>query len=112
MFWRQTVCRANKPSISPCVKFLCAQKVLCYCVSASAFMDYLQMGDTTSSLSRLIMGMVCCHNLANIYLRKPTKSDAKNIVDLHQTVHNIPGMMGLLDVTKVHWKSCPTAWKG
>ncbi len=21
-------------------------------------------------------------------------------------------MMGLLDVTKVHWKNCPTAWKG
>ena len=21
-------------------------------------------------------------------------------------------MMGLLDVMKVHWKNCPTAWKG
>ncbi len=21
-------------------------------------------------------------------------------------------MMGSLDVTKVHWKRCPTAWKG
>ena len=21
-------------------------------------------------------------------------------------------MFGLLDVTKVHWKNCPTAWKG
>ena len=21
-------------------------------------------------------------------------------------------MMGSLDVTKVHWKKCPTAWKG
>ncbi len=38
-FWRQTVCRAGKPSISPYVKFLCGQKMLCYGVSASAFVD-------------------------------------------------------------------------
>ncbi len=43
-FWRQTLCRAGKPSISPYVKFLCGQKMLCYGVSASAFVDYFQMG--------------------------------------------------------------------
>ena len=56
--------------------------------------------------------MVCCNDLANIYLRKPMKSDARKIVNLHEKVHKIPGMMGSLDVTKVHWKNCPTAWKG
>ena len=72
------------------------------------------MGDTTlrRCLSKLKMGMVCCRDLANIYLRKPTKSDARNIVDLHQMVHSIPRMMGSLDVTEVHWKNCPTAWQG
>jgi hypothetical protein len=47
----------------------------------------------------------------NIYLRRPTKSDAMNIVDLHLKVHNIPGMIGLLNVSIFHWKNCPTAWK-
>ena len=56
--------------------------------------------------------MVKCNALANVYLRRPTKSDARNVVRLHEKVHKIPGMMGLLDVTKVHWKNCPTAWKG
>ena len=72
------------------------------------------MGDTTSRrcLSRLTMGMDCCHDLANIYLRKPAKSDERNIIDLHLKVHNIPGMMGSLDVSKAHWKNCPTTWKG
>ena len=113
-FWRQMVCRAGKPSISPHVKFLCAQKMLCYGISASAFVDYFQMGETTSRrcLSKLTRGMVDCKALANVYLRKPTKSDARNIVRLHEKVHKIPGMMGSLDVTKVHWKNCPTAWKG
>lgn len=37
------------------------------------------------------------------------KSDAKNIVDLHQDEHKILGLMGSLDVTKVHWKIVPSA---
>ena len=56
--------------------------------------------------------MVDCNALANVYLQKPTKSDARNIVKLHEKVHKIPGMTGSLDVMKVHWKNCPTAWKG
>jgi hypothetical protein len=47
----------------------------------------------------------------NIYLRRPTKSDTMNIVDLHLQVHNIPGTIGSLNVAKFHWKNCPTAWK-
>jgi hypothetical protein len=47
----------------------------------------------------------------NIYLRRPTKSDAMNIVDLHLKVHKIPGTIGSLNVSKFHWKNCPTAWK-
>ena len=47
-FWRKTVCRAGKPSISPHVKFLCGQKMLCYGVSASAFVDYFQLGEMAS----------------------------------------------------------------
>jgi hypothetical protein len=88
--------------------------MLCYGISASAFVDYFQMGETTSRrcLSKLTPGMVDCDALANVYLRKPTKSDARNIVKLHEKVHKIPGMMGSLDVMKVHWKNCPTARKG
>ena len=31
---------------------------------------------------------------------------------MHEEVPKIPGMMGSLDVTKVHRKICPMAWKG
>ena len=31
---------------------------------------------------------------------------------MHKNVHKMPGMLGSLDVTKVHWKNCPTALKG
>jgi hypothetical protein len=66
-FWRQTLCRAGKPSISPHVKFLCAQKMLCYGISSSAFVEYFQMGETTSRrcLSKLTRGMVDCNALVN-----------------------------------------------
>ena len=108
------VCRARKQKICPYVKLLGAQKMLCYGVSASAFVDYFQMGETTLGrcLSKLTQGMVYYDTLAKIYLQKPTESDARKIVDLHEKVQKIPGKMGSLDVTKVHWKTCPIAWKG
>jgi hypothetical protein len=112
-FWGQPVRRARKPTICPYVKFLCAQKMLCYAVSSSTFLDYFQMGETTSRrcLLRLRRGIVCCNALSDIYLRKPTKSEGCNIVTLHQDVHNIPGMMGSLDITRVRLMNCFTAWK-
>ena len=56
-------------------------------------------------------GIVCFSALADVYLRKPTKSNTGNIVALHNCVHNIPGMMDSLDVTKVQGENCPTTWK-
>ena len=44
-FWRQTVCRAGRPSICPYVKFLMGMKMICYGVSGNAFVDYFQMSD-------------------------------------------------------------------
>eukprot|EP00804_Cyclotella_cryptica_P026433 CCRYP_008109-RA/>CCRYP_008109-RA protein AED:0.33 eAED:0.33 QI:0/-1/0/1/-1/1/1/0/162 len=113
-FWRQTVCRAGKPTICPYVKFLMAMKMICYGVSGNAFVDYFQMGETMMRrcVSFLTKGIVSCRPLANKYLRRLTKSDARNIVSMHEQVHKIPGMMSSLDVTKAHWKRCPTAWKG
>jgi hypothetical protein len=39
-FWIKTVCRADKESISLYVHFLFAQTMLCYGISASAFINY------------------------------------------------------------------------
>ena len=103
-FWGQTVCSASKSTNCPYVKFLCTQKMLCSGASASTFIDSIQNGGTTSRrrLSLLTSSLVCCNALADIYLTKPTKSDPQNIVALHQNIHNIPGTMGSLKVTKVH----------
>jgi hypothetical protein len=100
-FWHQMVCHAGKPMMS-------------YEISGNAFIHHFQMSKTTSRrcLSCLTRGIVCCSALADAYLRKPTKSDARIIVALYERVHNISGMMGSLDLTKAHWKNCPTAWKG
>jgi hypothetical protein len=34
------------------------------------------------------------------------------IVPLHKDNHGIEGMLGSLDITKIHWATCPAAWKG
>ena len=87
-FWRKTVCRAGKPTICPYVKFLMGMKMLCYGVSGNAFVDYFQMGESTTRrcVSNLTKGIVCCRALANQYLQKPMKSDARNIVAMHERV--------------------------
>ena len=38
--------------------------------------------------------------------------DAKNIAEMHNTEHGMPGMLRSLDVMKVPWGKCLTAWKG
>ncbi|KAL3787001.1 hypothetical protein ACHAWO_008114, partial [Cyclotella atomus] len=113
-FWTSTVDACGQKSIDPYVKVLAAQKMICYGVSVSAFHDYFQMGESTG---RLCVSMLCrhiveCDDISAYYLRFPTKQDARNITNLHKRQHGIDGMMGSLDVTKVHWANCPTAWHG
>jgi hypothetical protein len=48
----------------------------------------------------------------NKYIRKPSTDDLKNITNLHNEIHGVPGMYGSLDCMHHAWKNCPTAWKG
>lgn len=105
---------AGKESISSYVKLLCTQKMIYYGVSASTFIDYFPMGETTCCrcVSRLAQGLVNWPTLTEAFFRRPTKTSACNITELHYHVHKIPGMPSSLDVTKVYWENCPTALKG
>jgi hypothetical protein len=50
LFWLQSIdCHGREP-IDPIVKFLSAQKLICYGVSFSASKDYFQMGESTARL--------------------------------------------------------------
>ena len=40
------------------------------------------------------------------------KHDARKTAELHRCHHNDHGMLGSLDVMKVHWGNCPMSWKG
>ena len=84
-----------------------------WCI-ASAFIDYFQMGETTCQrcVSKFPCGLVNSHILPKVYLRKPTKSNACNVTQLHNHAHKIPGMLGSLEMTKVYWKNCRIHLKG
>ena len=113
-FWVSSIDCCGKPSIDPLVKFLTAQKMICYGISYSAFKDYCQMGESTARkcMNKLTRGIVECKDISGVYLRYPTKNDAKKTVSLHKKVYGIDGCLGCLDVTKIHWSACPVAWKG
>jgi len=62
------------------------------------------MGESTGRLClhRFCVGIVNCTEISNKYLHPPTKSDAHRIVKRHKDVHGIDGMLGSLDVMKIH----------
>jgi len=113
-FWTKTVDQAGNKTINPNVKLPCSLKMICYGISGHAFIDYNQFGETTSCccVHHLVRGLVSCCALSEVYLRKPSKADSCKISTMHGNVHKMPGMLGSLDVTKVHWNNCPTALKG
>ena len=103
-FWVKTVCRAGKETINPYVKLLCTLKMICFGVSGSAFIDYHQFGETTARhcVHHLARRLVNCRALAEVYLRKPSNTDARRVTSMHNHVHKMPGMLGSLDVMKVY----------
>ena len=72
------------------------------------------MGESTARLCvhHLSRGIVECPEIADTYLRNPSRADARRITSMHKEVYGIDGMMGSLDVTKVVWQNCPAALKG
>jgi hypothetical protein len=94
-FWTSTVDACGQKSIDPYVKFLAAQKMICYDVPVSVFREYFQMEECTG---RLCVSMLChhiveCNDISSYYLRFPTKQDARNVTSLHKRQHGIDGMM-------------------
>ena len=69
------------------------------------------MGESTARLcvSKFTRGIVECPEIADVYLRAMTKSDAKRVAGMHNEQHGINGMVGSLDVMKVPWGNCHTA---
>ena len=72
----------------------------------NAWRDYFQMGKLTGQLSVEMFFLCIAHNpvLHACYLCTYKEEDAKNVSFLHEDVHRIPGMLGLLDCMHVHWK--------
>ncbi len=67
-FWLQSIDCCGRQSIDPIVKFLSAQKLICYGVSFSAFKDYVQTAESTARLClrKLTREIVMCSALSNI----------------------------------------------
>jgi hypothetical protein len=69
-FWLQSIDCCRREMIDPIVKFLSAQKLICYGVSFSAFKDYFQMGESTVRLClrKVTGGIVMCLAISDQYL--------------------------------------------
>ena len=80
----------------------------------NAWRDYFQMGELTGWLTVEIFCSCVAHNpvFHACYLHTYVEDDAKHVSLLHEDVHGIPGMLGLLDCMHVHRKNCPITYQG
>ena len=80
----------------------------------NAWRGYFQIGELTGWLAVEMFFSCIAHNpvLHACYLCTYTEEDAKCVSLLHEDVHGIPGMFGLLDCMHVCWKNCPITYQG
>ena len=110
-FYVSNVDATGKKGASLEAKVLLPLKTFAYGVAPHAFSDYFQM-------SKPLAGK-CCEEFPEImhrlyseeYLRIPDACDIKDIVNLHEKVHGVQGMLGSLDCMHTGWKNCPKAWQ-
>eukprot|EP00957_Ditylum_brightwellii_P176625 13452861-Ditylum_brightwellii.AAC.1 len=92
---------------------MATQEKLFYGISFSAFQYFFQMGESTSCLcvSKLSRSIVNTLVISDIHAQKMAREDAKKVVVMYKEVQKINGMVGSLDVMKLHWDNYPTVWK-
>jgi Plant transposon protein len=113
-FWETVHNVMQIPNIDPKAKLLVALKTLAFGVSAIAFVDYFQMGESTvhNCLKYFCQCIRADEQLQQRFMRPMNREDARRVSQLHHTQHGVPGMMGSLDCMHAYWKNCPMAWKG
>ena len=105
-------CATGRPLSTMQARLMLPLKTLSYGVAMHTFCDYFQMSRN--------LAIECCRNFdlsitslfQEEWMRCPTKDDMTALVNLHQHVHGVPGMLGSLDCSQTFWKNCPKGWHG
>jgi len=105
---------AKKESIMPIVKILNALKIARFGVSMHCFKDYFQMGETSARYAFYALMDSLTNDLAvsSKYRRVMTRADLARVMAMHHDQHGVNGFAFSIDCWHLHWKNCPSAWKG
>jgi len=87
----------GRPVASFEARLLLPLKTLAYGVTPNAFRSDFQMSKSLCRMCCVVFDEVMKQIYQEEYLRKPSPTDVKGIVHLHEEVHGVPGMFGSLD---------------
>ncbi|XP_019182762.1 PREDICTED: uncharacterized protein LOC109177765 isoform X1 [Ipomoea nil] len=111
-YFQQKANASNKKGLSPLQKCTSAIYQLAYGSPADPMDEYLCMGESTAIECVINFCRCVIEVFGGEYLRRPSATDIKRLLHMHEQRHGFPGMLGSLDCMHWEWKNCPAAWKG
>ncbi|XP_042029786.1 uncharacterized protein LOC121776669 [Salvia splendens] len=89
-----------------------AIRQLAYGTTTDMLDEYLHVEETTGRefLKKFCRGVM--EAFYNTYLRKPTTVDCQTLMNMHETVHGFPRILGSINCMHREWNNCPTVWRG
>ena len=76
------------------------------------FDEYLHIGEMTALKCLEYFCQDVIEIFGDTYLRTPTPQDCQDLMSMHESQHEFPGMLGNIDCMHWEWKNHPTDWKG
>ncbi|XP_057779808.1 uncharacterized protein LOC130998408 [Salvia miltiorrhiza] len=97
----------GRDSVTPLQKYTVAIRQLATSVCTDTFDKYQKISNTTGQLclKKFCKAIIQAYSVE--YLRRPIPVNVQQLLQMHETRHGFPGMLGSLDYMHWAWKNCP-----
>ena len=108
-YFRKRCDATGKVGLSALQKCVASMRILAYGVPADAVDEYVRIGESTARQALHHFCRAVIDVFGEYYLQAPKADDVARFLQEGES-RGFPGMLGSIDC--MHWKNCPTSWKG